>query len=255
MLNQCGRTAGPRPVALELPPTLIPNPIRGQAPVAHRGACLAGSGLIYGLFATCGLLLASGVKPPKVALCLPPVEDHVFELVPKSVERVGPRGGAHVQSGSAAVQAPTSLPAPASDPIDAPTTFPTGGGLQNTTPGSVGGVLGVPPDGPGDTGAESKGASKAPDVVEVPPSSLRVMHQEPLHYPTLARLAKVQGAVELLMTIDTQGRPTAVEVLAGAPQLQAEALRSARCWRFVPATLNGQPVSARFRLTINFRLA
>lgn len=70
----------------------------------------------------------------------------------------------------------------------------------------------------------------------------------------MARASRVQGPVELLMTIDERGVPMHVRVLSGHPAFHAEAERAARQWRFEAATQEGRAVPARFRLTILFRL-
>lgn len=82
----------------------------------------------------------------------------------------------------------------------------------------------------------------------------RVLHAENPSYPAMARRSHVQGPVELLMTLDERGIPSQVQVLSGHPAFHAEAERAARLWRFEPATVDGRPVPARFRLTIGFRL-
>jgi protein TonB len=76
---------------------------------------------------------------------------------------------------------------------------------------------------------------------------------EPL-YPDFARRARVQGTVVLMMVVDEQGVPIQVRALEGHAALQEAALQAARQWRFEPARLDGRPVSASFRLTLNFRL-
>ena len=85
-------------------------------------------------------------------------------------------------------------------------------------------------------------------------AQVRILSQVQPVYPSLARAARVQGPVVLRMTIDTLGVPTDVQVASGHPALQAEAMRAARLWRFAPAMVNGQALSATFQLTIIFSL-
>jgi protein TonB len=73
-------------------------------------------------------------------------------------------------------------------------------------------------------------------------------------YPDLARRAHVQGTVVLMMIVDDRGVPMQVNILDGPPALQEVALQAARQWRFEPALMDGHPVPASFRLTLNFRL-
>jgi TonB family protein len=70
----------------------------------------------------------------------------------------------------------------------------------------------------------------------------------------LARLAHKEGDVVLIMTIDEQGIPTEVRVASGDVIFRNDAIRAAQQWRFTPANLDGRPHSARFRLTLQFRL-
>jgi protein TonB len=91
--------------------------------------------------------------------------------------------------------------------------------------------------------------------LEVDFRQMRILSQVPPVYPALARMIKAQGAVELRMTIDAQGVPTDIQVISGPhPLLVNEAVRVARLWRFQPATQDGIPVAAAFRLTVGFRL-
>ncbi len=107
----------------------------------------------------------------------------------------------------------------------------------------------------GATSGTGSGTGSAPSIVDFDFRQMRVLHQVAPIYPAMARLARIQGDVVLLMTVDPQGVPTEVRALSGPhPSLEQEAMRVARFWRFEPATLNGQPVSAQFRLTLLFRL-
>jgi protein TonB len=73
-------------------------------------------------------------------------------------------------------------------------------------------------------------------------------------YPDFARRARIQGTVVLMMIVNERGVPMQVRALDGHPALQEAALQAARQWRFEPARLDGLPVAASFRLTLNFRL-
>jgi protein TonB len=83
---------------------------------------------------------------------------------------------------------------------------------------------------------------------------LAVLHRVDPIYPELARRARLQGPVVLLMTVDERGLPIQVQVLEGAPAFHEAALQAARQWRFEPARLEGRPVAASFRLTLKFSL-
>jgi protein TonB len=83
---------------------------------------------------------------------------------------------------------------------------------------------------------------------------LAVLRQVDPAYPDFARRARVQGTVVLLMTVDEAGRPLRVQVLEGHPVFHEAAVQAARQWRFEPARVDGQAVSAAFRLTLKFSL-
>ena len=73
-------------------------------------------------------------------------------------------------------------------------------------------------------------------------------------YPTLARAARVLGAVTLESTINKDGRVTDLKVLKGHPLLNEAALQAVRQWRYKPHEVNGQPVEAATTIAINFVL-
>jgi protein TonB len=83
---------------------------------------------------------------------------------------------------------------------------------------------------------------------------LAVLRQVDPIYPDFARRARIQGPVVLMMTVDDQGVPIQVQVLEGHVAFHEAARQAARQWRFEPARVNGQPVSAAFRLTLKFSL-
>lgn len=59
------------------------------------------------------------------------------------------------------------------------------------------------------------------------------------------------GEVILLVTVDAQGRPSAVTVESGlSARLNEAALSSVKAWTFTPARKDGKPVSARVRIAV-----
>ncbi|MBL0210053.1 MAG: energy transducer TonB [Holophagaceae bacterium] len=106
--------------------------------------------------------------------------------------------------------------------------------------------------GPGTTSTTPEVGWGAP--VEVSASSVSILHQIQPIYPSLARLAHKEGDVVLIMTINEQGVPTEVKMASGDVVFKNDAIRAAQQWRFTPARLDGQPHSARFHLTLQFRL-
>jgi protein TonB len=73
-------------------------------------------------------------------------------------------------------------------------------------------------------------------------------------YPTIARTARVAGAVTIQVLISEEGRVISAEVLSGPPLLQDAALQAAKQWVFKPTELTGVPVKVQGVLTFNFVL-
>lgn len=97
-------------------------------------------------------------------------------------------------------------------------------------------------------------AAAGPVIHDFSMTGLAPLHRVDPLYPDFARRARIQGTVVLLMTVDERGVPLQVRALDGHPALQEAAMQAARQWRFEPARLDGRPVAASFRLTLNFRL-
>ncbi|MDZ4348600.1 MAG: energy transducer TonB [Xanthomonadaceae bacterium] len=88
-------------------------------------------------------------------------------------------------------------------------------------------------------------------------NSLRYEHAPPPPYPRLALQRGWQGTVWLLVSVDPQGRPVAVDIHQGSGYALLD--RSARQqvlkrWRFVPAMRAGQAVAAQGLVPIDFTI-
>jgi protein TonB len=73
-------------------------------------------------------------------------------------------------------------------------------------------------------------------------------------YPSLARQARIQGAVTVEILVDEQGRVVSAQATNGPPLLRAAAQQSAYQARFSPTTISGQPVKVSGVITYNFIL-
>jgi TonB family protein len=74
-------------------------------------------------------------------------------------------------------------------------------------------------------------------------------------YPYDMRVAKIEGKVIMLLTVDTMGRVIDVEVLSSTnPSFEAPAIEAARKWKFEPGMKDGVPVSFRMNLPMIFSL-
>jgi protein TonB len=89
--------------------------------------------------------------------------------------------------------------------------------------------------------------------VDQPP---RPLVKVPPFYPLSARAKGIEGKVELVFVVQTDGSVSDIEATDSFPGkifVQA-ALRAVRQWRFKPGTKDGQPVATRVRLPLRFQL-
>lgn len=242
-----------------LPPTLTPNAIFAMAPPAPRAMSFLGACLVYG---ACGaaLMFAPAVQaqlqpPPTVSVTIG--ETVPETVVPQSVRVTPPAPAAGVILRNAPVR-PDDWKPPVdinTVPIVTPTNLPT----QDISMTSVRAERpddslhrALPPSSAGGGDTAPGGHSS---VIDFDFRQMRILHQVAPVYPAMARIARIQGDVVLLMAVDPRGVPMEVKALSGPhPSLEQEAMRVAKLWRFEPATLNGQAVAAQFRLTLLFRL-
>ena len=250
---------GPRLVE-GLPPTLQPNAILLAAPPADRRLSLLTACLVYTIVGSGLMVLARDralvlVRPKERTV------DVVFDQVPVKPGLPAPPKPEPVRTQGNGFRPPNAaiLPqvaVPTAVPEETPTTLPT---TDLRHAGQFTKDMAVQENGTGrvalvPAATPSTGAEAAPIAVDL--KDVRVRFQVQPVYPGLARLARLQGPVELYLTVDALGVPTAVQVLSGPhPTLMAEALRVAKLWRFEPARVNGLPVPAQFRLTVVFRLS
>lgn len=82
----------------------------------------------------------------------------------------------------------------------------------------------------------------------------RPIDQPPPAYPVLARHARVQGEVQVLAVIGTDGSVLDVEALSGPPLLYTGALEAVRKWRYQPVLKGNKPVEASTVVTVRFNL-
>jgi len=123
---------------------------------------------------------------------------------------------------------------------------------QGGTPGAGG--PSVAGGGVGGTGMAVVGSSTT-RVVDFDFSQIKIKVQPPAPpYPPLAKIAKIQGTVVVEITIGIDGVPIKAVALEGPPQLRPAAEAYAMNWKFEPAMLNGVPQTAKFKLTMPFRL-
>lgn len=96
---------------------------------------------------------------------------------------------------------------------------------------------------------------QTPSSVEFEFSSIKIKRQPPApRYPESARQRRIQGEVVISIELGEDGIPQRAVALKGPPELLLAAVAYALDWTFEPARINGEPVRARFKLTMPFRL-
>jgi periplasmic protein TonB len=94
------------------------------------------------------------------------------------------------------------------------------------------------------------------------PHAVRLSHMDPgmlirrvqPQYPEPARIARIQGAVELAAVIGKDGTIENLHVVAGPPLLVRAAIEAVSQWRYRPYILNNEPVEVETHITVNFSL-
>jgi protein TonB len=137
------------------------------------------------------------------------------------------------------------------------------GGPYNTTgigPGAV--IPGAPadreaPPPPIPTPTPVVKPTPTPDTVVRLTSKLtqgRVLRKVEPQYPVIAKQVRVQGSVQVQISISETGTVTDVTLLTGHPLLREAAMQAAKQWLFIPTELNDRPVRAIGVLIFNFKL-
>lgn len=168
--------------------------------------------------------------------------------------------------------APTSYPDKPVILVDPPTEVASGpwvdGGLATGGQGGVpNGVLDgilragsapAPTPHAADTHHTAVANAPSPEVKRVPVGGrvkmAEVVHRVEPRYPALAKQARVQGVVELVGVIATDGRLKELRLVSGHPLLAHAAMEAVSQWIYTPTTLNGEPVEVIAPITVTFRL-
>lgn len=134
--------------------------------------------------------------------------------------------------------------------------YPPGIGADGGIPGAPGEREEAPPPPPTPTPVVKPTPTPTPDVVRLTSQLTqgRVLRKVEPPYPALAKQARIQGLVQVQISISESGTVTDVTLLTGHPLLRDAAMQAAKQWRFIPTELNGQRVRAIGMLTFNFKL-
>ena len=86
-------------------------------------------------------------------------------------------------------------------------------------------------------------------------SAAKLVYQPKPEYPPLAKMARIQGTVQLEASIGKDGAIQDLKVPGGHPLLVKAALEAVRRWRYQPTMLNGEPVDVLTEINVSFTLA
>lgn len=112
----------------------------------------------------------------------------------------------------------------------------------------LGGSLAGPP--PPTVAAKSKEPVRIFSGMKEP----ALLYAPPLVYPMVARQAHVSGTVVIEAVIDDKGDVTQVKVVTGPPLLLESALKAVLARKYQPTLLDGEPVSIRFDVKVEYHL-
>ena len=89
-----------------------------------------------------------------------------------------------------------------------------------------------------------------------PAQDLKTANRVDPTYPPASRRAGEQGTVRLKVLVDTNGRPSNVEVAqsSGFPRLDEAAVQAVRKWRFEAATDGSKKIQAYTQVAVTFKL-
>jgi protein TonB len=73
-------------------------------------------------------------------------------------------------------------------------------------------------------------------------------------YPEVARMARIQGPVEIDAMVNEEGRIKDITVTAGHPLLVDAAIACVKQWLYEPARVNGHVIPAPIKIVVRFQL-
>lgn len=154
---------------------------------------------------------------------------------------------------------PAASPGAAATPGDA---MPAAAVASGGEPGAVAAISGGygAAAGAGGTGSEGTGsaaAAGASGAEREPDRRPSIAYAPPPEYPTVARRNQWEGTVLVSIRVTASGSVAEASVAksSGYDALDAAAVAAVYRWQFNPASRDGQPVSGRVKVPINFDLS
>jgi TonB family protein len=110
------------------------------------------------------------------------------------------------------------------------------------------------PAGPPEPNSSAKKPSARRVAVDRDVEFTKLVERVEPPYPPLARQTRIQGTVHLHAILAADGSVEELEVISGHPLLVQSALDAVRKWRFLPTTVNGQPVEVDTTIDVIYAL-
>jgi periplasmic protein TonB len=157
----------------------------------------------------------------------------------------------------AQLTAPTVIPKKIAVAVPDAGAAPSLAGMQGGVVGGVGDVLGgavagPPPPPPAAAPVERpKGPIRIYSGMKEP----ELLYAPPIVYNPIAKAAHVSGTVMVEAIIDEKGNVTQVHVISGPPLLLQSAIDAVAGRRYAPTILDGEPVSIRLEVRVDFRMS
>ncbi|HEY6344707.1 MAG TPA: M56 family metallopeptidase [Bryobacteraceae bacterium] len=128
------------------------------------------------------------------------------------------------------------------------------GPLPVASGGRSGGAVTLPN---GQTAPQAQAASIPPGTIRVggEVQSTKLVNKTTPAYPPLAKASRIQGTVELTVTIAPDGTVQNIELISGHPLLVQAATDAVKQWVYQPTLLNGNPVAVITQVNVNFTLS
>ena len=86
--------------------------------------------------------------------------------------------------------------------------------------------------------------------VDQPTLQPMAVHVESLTYPVVARAAQIQGAVDVKISIDSQGKVSSAFATSGHPLLKKSAEKNIRTWRFDTSSSENRQLTVRYEFVL-----
>jgi periplasmic protein TonB len=238
-----------------------------------------GKRLVSGLIAIaleCALVLAMVIVPLIFFSVLPEGEILTFLIAPPPPPPAPPppappAGSAARATPKVAIVDPNQFVAPNEIPRDIPAPsdeapiIGVGGNIVGGIPGGViggvpggviGGVVGGLINASSNTAPPPPPPPKRREAIKVGGNVMesRLIRKIEPAYPELAKRARVQGRVVLIVNVDEEGNVSDIKISSGHPLLNDAAITAVKQWKYSPTLLNGEPVPVIATVTVIFNL-